>query len=190
MMMSAIWGAMLVLGIGAYLFSGDAAGATSALLGGASSAVTLCLSLAGGYVLWLGLLNIVERSGLLEKLARAAKPLIRRLFPAADEKSAALITLNLSANMLGMGNAATPFGLDAMRQLQTLNPDKSRASNEMCMLLIINSASVQLIPTTLIALRQAAGAADPADIFIPTLIATAASLLFAVMLALLVARRA
>ena len=188
-MMSAVWGAMLILGIGAYLFSGDAGGATSALLGGASSAVTLCISLAGGYVLWLGLLNIVERSGLLDKLARAAKPLIRKLFPAADEKSAALITLNISANMLGMGNAATPFGLDAIRQLQTLNRDKSRASNEMCMLLIINSASVQLIPTTLISLRQAAGAAEPADIVLPTLIATTASFLFAVTLGLLAARR-
>ncbi|MPN62479.1 Spore maturation protein A [bioreactor metagenome] len=91
--------------------------------------------------------------------------------------------------MLGMGNAATPFGLDAMRQLQTLNRDKSRASNEMCMLLIINSASVQLIPTTLISLRQAAGAAQPADIVLPTLIATAASFVFAVTLGLLAARR-
>ena len=172
-----IWAALIVIGVVVGIATGRAQAISDAALTGAKDAALLCISLIGAYALWLGTLRIAQDAGLVEGIARRMRGVIRRLFPGVPKESPAngYITLNLVANMLGMGNAATPFGLKAMKELQTLNPDKERASHAMCMLLIINASAVQLLPMTVIALRSAAGSAAPAEIVVASLIATSAN---------------
>jgi spore maturation protein A len=151
-------------------------------LDGAQQAVTLALGLVGVLSLWLGLLKIAERAGLVEKLARAARPIFRPLFsevPDGDPAISAML-LNIAANALGLGNAATPLGIKAMEELDKLNPEKGRATNAQVLFLAINTASVQIVPTTVIALRAAAHSSDPAVILLPTLLATSCALLVAI----------
>lgn len=169
-----IWAALIVIGVVVGIATGKAQAVSDAALAGAKDAALLCISLIGAYALWLGTLRIAQDAGMVEAIAKRMRGVIRRLFPGVPKDSAAngYITLNLVANMLGMGNAATPFGLKAMKELQALNPDKERASHAMCMLLIINASAVQLLPMTVIALRSAAGSAAPAEIVLPALIAT------------------
>jgi spore maturation protein A len=153
-----------------------------AVLSSGSQAVTLCIALTGAYCLWCGLLEILMRSGTIDWLARVMRPLTRFLFPGEERNPKALqwICVNFAANMLGMGNAATPAGIEAMRELK---PDGDRASNAMCMFLIINASSLQLIPTTAISLRSAMGSASPADIILPTIVVTALTTLLGIVLA-------
>jgi spore maturation protein SpmA len=124
--------------------------------------------------LWLGLMRIGERSGVIEAIARAFGPLFRRLFPGVPDghPAAGAIVMNLSANVLGLDNAATPLGLKAMRELQTLNPEPARATDEMILFMVINASSVTLLPITIFTFRAQLGAADPTDVFVPILIAT------------------
>ncbi len=174
------------------LCTGRGPGLMSALTDAAGGAVTLSLSLAGGYALWCGLLNVVRRAGLLDALARAMRRPLRAVFPGIPEGSqaAGAIAMNLAANALGVGNAATPAGLRAMEAMGTYARGAADASDDMIMFLCINCASVQLIPTTVIALRAAAGAAEPADILLPTLLSTACSAGTAVLLCKICAHRA
>ena len=159
-------------------------------LDGAQDAALLCIGLIGAYALWLGTLNIAQEAGLVNSIARRMRGLIRWLFPSVppDGPASGFITLNHVANMLGMGNAATPFGLKAMKELQALNPQKTRASDAMCMFLVINASSVQLLPMTVIALRSAAGAAMPGDIVVTSLIATTVTTVTAVTMAKILRR--
>ncbi|MHB1316118.1 MAG: nucleoside recognition protein [Christensenellales bacterium] len=175
-LLNIIWAVMLVLGIAVFLFTGRADEATASALGGAASAVELIITMAGGYALWMGILKIAERSGLVEALSKRVRRIIHYLFSglSADSPAAGYISLNIIANLLGLGNAATPFGLKAMAAMQKENKT-DRATDAMCMFLIINSAAVQLIPSTVITLRNAAGAAQPASITVATLIATMVS---------------
>lgn len=180
-----IWASLIIIGVAVGIATGRAQEVSDAALNGAKDAALLCVSLIGAYALWLGTLQIAQDAGLVEAVARRMRGVIRRLFPGVPQGSAAsgYITLNLVANMLGMGNAATPFGLKAMKELQALNPDKKRASHAMCMLLIINASAVQLLPMTVIALRSAAGSAAPAEIVITSLIATTANTAVAIVAA-------
>lgn len=160
---------------------------------GAAQAVTLSFGLIGVMALWLGLLRVAERAGLVEKLARVVRPLFRPLFPEVpdtEEGRGALsaMLLNISANMLGLGNAATPFGIKAMEELEKLNPRKGTASNAQALFLAINTASLQIVPTTVIALRASAHSSDPAGILVPTLGATACALTVAIVAAKLLER--
>ena len=159
-------------------------------LEGASSAVTLSIGLVGVLSLWLGLLKIAEKSGLIEKLARAARPIFRPLFKDVPDGHPAIsaMLLNIAANALGLGNAATPLGIKAMEELDKLNPVKGRATNAQVLFLAINTASVQIVPTTVIALRAAAHSSDPAVILLPTLLATACALIVAITTAKLLER--
>jgi len=145
---------------------------------GASDAVALALGLIGVMALWLGLLKIAERAGLVEKLAKAARPIFRPLFPDVPDGHPAIsaMLLNIAANVLGLGNAATPFGIKAMEELETLNPHPGTATNAQALFVAINTASLQLVPTTVIALRASAHSSDPAGILLPTLAATACAL--------------
>ena len=128
-------------------------------------------SLAGAYLLWMGLINVASEAGLIEKLAaRMHKPL-RLLMPDAGDASAS-VTLNLAANFFGLGNAATPFGLDAMKRLNAVNPDKQSASNAICMFLALNASAIELMPTGVIAVRIACGSANAYDIVLPTFISS------------------
>lgn len=173
-MVNYIWAFLIVAGVVVGLFTGGAQAVSDAALNGAKDAALLCVSLIGAYALWLGILNIAKDAGLVDAIAKKMKKIIRWLFPGVPEGHAAIgyITLNIVANMLGMGNAATPFGLKAIKELQGLNPEKKKASDSICMLLIVNAASVQILPLTVIALRSVTGSANPADIVLPTLLAT------------------
>jgi spore maturation protein SpmA len=161
-----------------------------AILDKAGKAVDLTVGLIGVMAFFLGLVAIAEDAGALTFLARLIRPLMVRLFPdvPADHPAMSAMILNLSANALGLANAATPFGLKAMRELDRLNPHRGTASNAMVLFLAINTSSVTLIPTQAIAIRQAAGSSGPADIVATTLFATTCSTLGAVLFALAAAR--
>lgn len=172
------------------IVTGRADQISEAIMQSAKDSAELCLSMMGIYCLWMGLLNIAQESGMIEGIARRARKLICKLFKGLKEGSQAvgLITLNLVANMLGMGNAATPFGLKAMAALQEENPKKHVASDDMCTFIILNTASVQLLPLSIIAVRAAAGSANPAEIVFSAFLATLATAIFGVALGKLCSR--
>lgn len=164
-MMGYIWVGMLVISVFSALLTGELGALTPALLEGAQSAITLCISLAGALCLWSGVAKVMEKAGLTDKLGRLLRPIFRRLFPAASQDSLALgyLTANVSANLLGLGNAATPMGIAAVKRMQALSHAKE-ATDEMCLLIVMNTASIQLLPTTVAAVRASYGAASPFDI--------------------------
>lgn len=157
---------------------------SGAILKGAESGVELCIGLIGAISLWMGLMRIAEQAGAVSWLARRLRPIARRLFPSvpADHPAMGAILANMSANLLGIGNAATPLGLKAMEELQKLNPHPDRASDAMCTLLAVNTASITIIPTTVIALRMQYHSAHPSAVVLTTLVAsligTCAAILF------------
>ncbi len=165
MVMGAIWLGMIFLSVCAAFWSGNTGGLTPAALDGAYSAVKLCISLAGALCLWSGLSKVMERAGLTEKLGKLMRPVFRRLFPrtSKDEIALGCLTANVSANLLGLGNAATPMGVAAVKRMRTLSGG-TEATDEMCRLIVMNTASIQLLPTTVAAVRAAAGAEAPFDI--------------------------
>ncbi len=154
----------------------------AATITAAGDAVTLAIGLIGVMALFLGLMKVAEAGGLLRFVAALVRPMMQRLFPDVPPQHPAMgaMILNISANALGLGNAATPFGIRAMQQLQSLNPVRETATNAMVLFLAINTASVTLLPTTVIALRATAGSADPAGILPTTLFATICSTLTAI----------
>ncbi|AEG01432.1 nucleoside recognition domain-containing protein [Methylomonas methanica] len=143
------------------------------------TAFEISLGLSGVLALWMGIMKIGERSGFIELLTRALNPLFQRLMPEIPDHHPALgaITLNIAANMLGLDNAATPMGIKAMQEMQTVNPQPDRASNAQILFLVMNTSSVTLFPVTIFAYRTQLGAANPTDVFIPILIATYVSTL-------------
>jgi spore maturation protein A len=155
-----------------------------AVLDAAQSAVTICIGLIGIMALWLGMLNIARDAGLVDAFARAMRPLMRWLFPGIPNGHPAqgAILMNLSANMLGLDNAATPMGLKAMTELQTLNPVKDTATNSMAMFLAINNSSVTIIPITIIGFRALTGSRNPTEPLAGTLIVTSISTMSAVII--------
>lgn len=162
----------------------------SALLEGARTAVEICIGLVGIMALWLGLLNVAKDAGLLDAFALWMRPLMRWLFPEVPDGHPAqgAMLMNFSANMLGLDNAATPMGLKAMEDLQSLNPVKDTATNSMAQFLAINCGSITLIPFTIIGFRAIKGSHDPAGIIFGTLIASAASVIAGITAARLLAR--
>ena len=169
---------MLLIGSAFLFFNGQGSALADIALEGAAQAVTLTISLIGAYALWMGVMNIAQEAGFVQSISRMLRPVLTRLFPGVppEGKVAQDISLNLSANVLGLGNAATPYGLSAMQGLQQLNGGAKVASNAMCMLLVVNSSILQLLPTTVIAMRASAGSTQPASIMLPMLLATAASM--------------
>ena len=154
---------LYVLSTALSLLNGRAEQAGAAVLLGAENAVTLCLQLAGGICLWSGVMELLERCGLAQRLAGLLHPLLKRLFPVASRDSAVAdaLTENLTANLLGLGNAATPAGIRAARGLARMGDP---ARDELCLLVVMNTASLQLLPTTIASLRAAAGAVSAFDI--------------------------
>jgi spore maturation protein A len=161
-----IWLALVVLAVAIGGWSDRLNEVTAGAFDGAKTAVTIALGLIGVMALWLGVMRLAERAGLVQRIARGLRPIMRRLFPDVPPEHPAMgsMLMNMAANMLGLGNAATPLGLRAMRDLETLNPRPGVASNAMCTFLAINTASVQLIPATAIALLAAAGSVRPTAI--------------------------
>lgn len=174
-MVNWIWLFFLVSGFATAAVKGNMDVVTQAVFDGAKSGVTICFGLISILVFWLGMMRIAEDAGLLKSLARLLRPVVRYLFPdvPADHPALGYIMSNMSANLLGLGNAATPMGIRAMQELQKLNPDPSAATPAMCTLLALNTSSITLIPTTLIAIRLQANSANPAEIVGTTLLATA-----------------
>ena len=179
---------LLLAGIGVSLLSGTADGVLAALQSGASDAINTVLRLSGAYLIWMGLLNIAEKAGLIRTLSRLLSPALSLLFPNAGKAKEA-ISLNLAANMLGMGNAATPYGLHAMRLLNESNPYPGVATNEMCTLLVVNASCLELFPATLVGLRASCGSVRPLAVVVPTLLSSFAATLVAVMLCLTFTRQ-
>lgn len=139
------------------------------MISGVSGAIVLILKLTAVYAVWLSVLKMAEATGLDRKLSRALRPVIRRLFKGESEKSYDYISVNLASNMLGMGGATTPAAINAM---SSMCREEGKATDNMLMLLVINATSIQIVPATVIALRAAAGSANAASVFLPTLIAT------------------
>ncbi|MBQ1631405.1 MAG: spore maturation protein [Clostridia bacterium] len=178
---------LLIAGIGVSLLSRNAEGVLSALQQGAADAIETVLRLSGAYLLWMGLLNIAEKAGLIRALSRLLSPALKLLFPNAGAAKEA-ISLNLAANMLGMGNAATPYGLTAMRLLDESNPQKGVATNEMCVLLVVNASCLELYPAALVGMRTSFGSLHPSTVVLPTLLSSLAATLAAVVLCLVCTR--
>ncbi len=169
-----IWLAMILLATVSAAYTGTMAEVTKASFESAKSAVTLALGLIGPMALWLGLMKVAEAGGLLQAVARGLRPVMVRLFPdvPAEHPAMAAMIMNMAANMLGLGNAATPMGIKAMQELDRLSAEKGTATNAMCLFLAINTASITLLPVSVITVRAAAGASAPAAILVPTLLAT------------------
>lgn len=184
-MMNAVLVGMLIFSVVSAAFGGNMEALSAAALSGCGEAVTLVISLTGMLCLWCGLMKIAQQCRLTEAVARLFRPLTRLLFPELPPGSPALqaICMNLSANLLGLGNAATPLGLAAMRELQKLNRQKDTASNAMVTFVVLNTASLQLIPTTCAVLRQQAGSAAPMEILPAVWLSSVASAAVALTLA-------
>ena len=165
MAMTVIWTGMTALSLFCALALGNQGQLAAAALEGAGEAIQLGISMAGVLCLWMGVMEVMQRAGLAEKLARLLHPVLRRLFPdfARDRGTMDTIAANVSANLLGLGNAATPMGIAAVRRMQQRS-GSARATDEMCRLIVLNTASIQLLPTTVAAVRAANGAAAPFDI--------------------------
>ena len=176
--MNGVWTSVILMGLGMLLF-GNVDIALDSILDGGAKAVTLSLKLWGIYAVWLGLLRIVEETGLDKKLSKLLSPIIRFLVGKTDEYTENQIALNISSNLFGMGNASTPSGINA---ISGLDKGSKYATTAMIMILILNSTSLQLIPTTVVGLRLLAGCSTASDIIIPTLIATIASTLSGIIL--------
>lgn len=164
MTMTVIWTGMAVIAVVCGIWTGRGAEVSAAAVEGAAAAVELGLSMAGMLCLWSGVMEVMRQSGLAEKLSRLLGPVLRLLFPRERSDRAVMdsISANVSANLLGLGNAATPLGLEAARRMARKSP--GIASDSLCMLVVCNTASLQLIPTTVAAVRAAAGCQTPFDI--------------------------
>ena len=164
MAMAWIWTGMAVVSVVCGAVYGRMEAVSAAALEGAGQAVRLCLSMAGVLCLWTGLMEVMDRCGLSRRLGRLFRPVLRRLLPQAsrDPETLAAVTANVSANLLGLGNAATPLGIQAAQRMSRSSP--GRANDELCMLVVCNTASIQLIPTTVATVRAAAGSQTPFDI--------------------------
>ena len=190
-MMKWIFSGLILTSVVFGIFQGRMDAVTGAAISDCGKAVELTITLAGSMCMWSGLMKIAEQSRLTEKISRLFSPAIRLLFSNMHYKSAAAgaITLNITANLLGLGNAATPLGIAAMREMQKTGPHTGVASNNMVMFVVLNTASLQLLPTTTALLRANTGAAVPLDIMPATWAASAVSLLVAILVAKLLAGR-
>lgn len=185
-----IWLGMILIATVVAAYTGRMEEVTKASFDSAKGAVTLAIGLIGPMALWLGIMKVAEAGGMMQALARGVRPLMVRLFPEVPPEHPAMsaMIMNMAANMLGLGNAATPMGIKAMQELDLLTAEKGTASNAMCLFLAINTSSVTLLPLGVITVRAAADAASPAAILVPSLIATCCSTLVAVVAAKMMAR--
>lgn len=176
-MLNYLWGFMIVIGIIVGVLKGNIAEVSTATINSSKEAVTLCITMLGIMAMWTGLMQIAKKSGLVASFTRALRPIIHFLFPdlPRDHVVNEYIASNMIANILGLGWAATPMGLMAMKELKKMNNDSERASCDMCTFLICNISSLQLIPVNIIAYRSQYGSANPAEILLAGIIATTCS---------------
>lgn len=189
--MNYIWVFMIIISYIFSFFAGTTDAVTASVFEGCESATSLVISLLGMMCLWTGLLEIAQRSGLTTKVQKLLFPIIHWFFPTIHKNSevAGAISMSITANLLGLSNAATPLGLSAMEKLESRNLTKDTASDEMCMFVVINTASITLIPTTLLTIRAAFNSIAPFEIMVPVWIASLLSLLSGVLCAKFCSRR-
>ncbi|MGL5936979.1 MAG: nucleoside recognition domain-containing protein [Cetobacterium sp.] len=173
-MINAIWLGLILIGILTSFFTGTVQGVTDSVISSAKTAVEISIGLIGVMSFWLGLMKVAEKAGLVQVLGRALRPLMKILFPEVPEDHPATgsIVANIAANFLGLGNAATPLGIKAMQELQDLNENKDEATDAMVLFLAINTSSVTLVSSSVLAYRAAANSANVTEIIAPTIIAT------------------
>lgn len=183
-MINIIWFLILVIGIGYGVFNGNGEMVSKAIVSSTSSTVELIIALVGMMCLWCGVMKIAEKSGLTDKLAKVLKPVLRLIFKEAgrDEKALGAIVMNLTANMFGLSNAATPFGIKAMEEMDRLNRDKEVASNDMVLFLVLNAACIQFVPTTVVSIRAALNSQNPGAIILAALCTTTFASILGVLL--------
>ena len=176
-MINKIWFFMLIIGIATASWNGKMEVINQVVIQNSQEAVVFAIGLTGIMAVWLGLMNIAEKSGLINSMGKLMSPGIRLLFPEIPKNHPAIsaMVMNMVANMFGAGNSATALGLKAMEELQAINPNKDRATNAMCMFLVINMSSIQLIPLMVLKIRADAGTTNPTEIIGTTLIATMVS---------------
>lgn len=165
-MLNFIWAFMMIIAFVSAIFTGRMQNLSDSVMSGAGSAIELLISIIGIICFWSGMMEIADKSGVTTLLAKLFSPIFSRLFKNVDKNSTAMryISLNISANLLGLGNAATPLGLSAMKELKAINKNKNEASDDMLLFVVLNTASLQLIPTTLCAYRRSYGSAAPFEI--------------------------
>ena len=173
-MINYIWFVMIFLGLVVGIFTGNGEGISNAIIGSIDSTVTFIIGLVGLMCFWCGVMKVGQNSGFTEKLAKLMKPILKLIFKdaAKDEKALGAIVMNITANMMGLGNAATPFGIKAMEEMDRLNTEKGTASNDMALFLVLNAACIQLVPSTVLSIRAAAGSTNPGVIILPAIIST------------------
>lgn len=182
-MLNKIWPIFLIISFIYSIFSGELPEVNNSIFESTSSAIELCLTLVGTMCLWCGMIKIVMQTSAVDKLIKILKPILRKLFLDINEEDEAHkeISMNIIANLLGLGNAATPLGLKAMKSLQQINKNKHELSNSMAIFIVLNTASIQLIPTTVIAIRTTLGSKNPTEMLIPIWIATAIAAVSAIL---------
>lgn len=173
-MINYIWFIMVFLGILVGIINGNGEGISNAIIKGADSSVSIIIGLIGVMCFWCGVMKVAEKSGFTNKLANILKPILKIIFKdaAKDEKALGAIVMNITANMMGLGNAATPFGIKAMQEMDRLNKEKGIASNDMSLFLVLNAACIQLVPSTVISIRAACESKNPGIILVPAILAS------------------
>lgn len=189
-MIDFIWTAMIVASVLYSVLTGTISETSTELLQGGTTAVTISIALVGSMAFWLGITELAVKSGLTQKLLYILKPIIIFLFPEHKNDKLILekISLNITANLLGLGNAATPLAIDAVKHMQKLNKDKSKPTNSMMLFVLINTASLQILPTQIATLRLNYGSCQPFAVIIPIWIVSLATLLFVILVAKLIQR--
>lgn len=190
-MLNYLWGIMIFTGILVAAFTGNMANITNSAVESAGEAITVAITMLGVMSMWTGIMKIGEKSGVIKKMSRLMSPFLRWLFPSVPPNHKAMehISTNVIANILGLGWAATPAGLSAMSELQKLNSKKDTASNAMCMFMVFNMSSLQLVSMNLIAYRTRYNSANPAEIIGPGIVTTLVSTIAAVIFAKLMEAR-
>jgi spore maturation protein A len=173
-MINKLWFYMIAVAVAFAATGGRLETLTGEIFTSLRSSIDLGIGLLGGMMLWCGVLKVAEKSGLVDNISDFIRPVMRMIFRGIPSKSAAMgaMIMNITSNMLGLGNAATPMGLKAMQELQELNPRKDTATNAMCLFLVVNAAPIQLLPATVLSLRASVGSENPGIVIIPAIISS------------------
>ena len=178
-MINYIWFALIFFGVLVGLITGAGDNISKAIVNSSADTVTFIIELTGIMCFWCGVMKVAEKSGFTEKLSKILKPVLKLIFKGAaqDEKTLGAIVMNLTANMMGLSNAATPFGIKAMEEMDRLNNTKENASNDMALFLVLNAACIQIVPSTIISIRAACNSENPGIIILPAIVSTATAAL-------------
>lgn len=182
-MLNILWPIFIIISIVYAIFSGNIENLNNSIFESTESAVNLTLTLLGMTCLWSGIMEVASKTQIIDYLSKILKPITKKLFSGLNEKSYNNIIMNIIANILGLGNAATPLGLKAMKELQKENENKEELSDNMMMLIVLNTASLQIIPTTVIAIRSSLGSENPTKIIFPVWISTICAAIVGVVVA-------